>query len=390
LKESLIITKLKAALSLLESRLRINSKHWKSKPRTGGFNVNDTSNTTSERSQLVGRPGLEGMKEWMEQLGYTVRQLPRNSLRERLLTTEEQSTDFGIIHVAGTKGKGSTCFFAECFLKEHGKRTGFPLTTGLLNSPPLITTRERIRINSVPVSEELFAASFFEVWDRLWSYVSYHEDGVELMPRYHQCIMLLSVHIFVKAKVDVAIYETGCGGEYDTTNVVQPDVTGITTLGLDHTRKLGPAIENIAWQKAGIFKPGAPAFSCPQVPAAMGVLQDRAAEKGVTLSFVGVDSMLPFELHVLRQEVQRINASLAIALVNAFLRKNTASKIASQEPEPLSREDIRLGVGQFFLPGRFQHVLDGVDEWFIDIAHNEVSLRPATKWFIETSSENKR
>jgi folylpolyglutamate synthase len=73
--------------------------------------------------------------------------------------------------------------------------------------------------------------------------------------------MLLSVHVFAKAGVDVAVYETHCGGGYDCTNVIKPTVTGITTLGIDHTRMLGPSIESIAWHKAGIFKTNAPAFS---------------------------------------------------------------------------------------------------------------------------------
>lgn len=104
---------------------------------------------------------------------------------------------------------------------------------GLYTSPPLITTRERIQINSKPISEQLFVTSSFEIWDKLWTYVPHTSDGLEQMPRYRQFSMLLSLHVFVKEKIDVATYETPCGGEYDYTNIINPTVTGITAIGMD-------------------------------------------------------------------------------------------------------------------------------------------------------------
>jgi folylpolyglutamate synthase len=96
--------------------------------------------------------------------------------------------------------------------------------------------------------------------------------------------LLLSFHTFIREGVDTAIYETHHRGEYDSTNVIKkPIVTTITPLGIDHVKQLDPSIQNIAWNKGGIFKPRAPAFSAPQETAAVEVLRDRASDKGVSL-----------------------------------------------------------------------------------------------------------
>ena len=166
-----------------------------------------------------------------------------------------------MVHVAGTKGKGSTCAFVSSFLQQRGRTFGFPKKIGLYTSPPLMTTRERIQINAKPISEQLFTTYTFEVWEKLWYHASQTANGLENMPRYRQFLMLLSLHVFAREKVEIAIYETHSGGEYDYTNIIKPAVTGITIIGMDYVRALGPKIENIAWHKAGIFKAGVPVFS---------------------------------------------------------------------------------------------------------------------------------
>ncbi|KAK2623513.1 hypothetical protein QTJ16_007067 [Diplocarpon rosae] len=343
----------KHATALLESRRRVYSERW----RIGeSSHVAQLGNGSSEK-KYRGRPSLEPMGEWMRQLGYA-------------------DTALNMIHVAGTKGKGSTCMFTESLLRAHGKRVGFPMKTGLFTSPPLITTRERIRIDSQPISEELFTTRFFEVWDRLWSY-SQRKAGLEDMPRYRQLLMLLSVHVFAKADVDVAIYETYCGGEYDCTNVIRPVVTGITTLSLDHVRMLGPTIREVAWHKSGIFKQKVPAFSSPQEPAAAAVLQSRALEKTAPFEFVAENPALPVDAPALKSPVQRANASLALALANSYLRTTTKDR------HKLDTHDIIRGIKHFSWPGRFHQITQGEHEWYLDIAHNELSLRAATEWFVD-------
>jgi folylpolyglutamate synthase len=204
------------------------------------------------------------------------------------------------------------------------------------------------------------------------------------LPRYRQFLMLLSFHIFATQGVDVAIYETHSGGEYDYTNVINPTITGITTIGMDHVRLLGPSIEHIAWHKAGIFKPGRPAFSSPQEPVAAAVLQRRAAEKNVELEFVNVDPFLP-EAPVLEPQVQKINASLALALAKAFLKEKGPT-----EHRSLISQDILRGIEQYSWPGRFHQIVDGKFQWYLDIAHNELSLGAAAQWFAETASRMQR
>jgi folylpolyglutamate synthase len=193
----------------------------------------------------------------------------------------------------------------------------------------------------------------------------------------------VSFHTFLRERVDTTIFETHSGGEYDATNIIQkPIVTGITTLGMDHVEMLGPSIEDIAWNKAGIFKAGSPAYSVLQEPAATKVLRRRAVEKGVTLEFVTVSPALPANAKAIKPEVQRINCSLALQVVKAFLEQ--------MECRSLTSRDILQGVDQFDFPGRFHQVTDGTHQWYLDGAHNELSVEKAAQWFAETISEQDR
>ncbi|KAI9693464.1 MAG: hypothetical protein M1820_009257 [Bogoriella megaspora] len=286
-----------------------------------------------------------------------------------------------VIHVAGTKGKGTTCAFVESLLRIHGKRTGFPHKTGLYTSPHLIFPEERIRINFEPLSKEAFAKYFFEVYDGLKSCIS--EDNQDSGPRYLQLFALLSFHTFIRERVDVAITETHHGGEYDATNFVeQPVVTAVTALGMDHVISLGPSLENIAWHKAGVFKRGAPAFSSLQQPAPAEVLQLRANEKGSQLAFIDVDPNIPTDNSTLKPDVQRKNCSLALAVAKAFLERR-----APLERRDLIASDIVQAAKQFSWPGRFQIVNNRTRQWFLDGAHNEMSIKVAAKWFFEAVQE---
>lgn len=236
--------------------------------------------------------------------------------------------------------------------------------------------QERIQIDSRPISENHFAKYVFEVWNAL-------SGDISTRPRYLQLLFLISVHAFIREGIDVAIYETHNGGEYDATNVIQkPVVTGVTTIGMDHVEQLGPTIEHIAWHKAGIFKYGSPAFSTLQEPAAATVLQQRANEKNVALKFIGVDPTLPRNTLALKPEVQRINCSLAIALASTFLKVK-----APQEHCVLASQDILQGIEKFSWPGRYHQIVDGNHQWFLDGAHNELSVQKAAQWFVETTSE---
>ena len=262
----------------------------------------------------------------------------------------------------------------------YGERTGFPRRVGLYTSPHLKYVQERVQINSKPLSEALFAEYVFEVWDKLKS-----SDSPK--PRYLQLLLLVAVHAFINEGVDAAVFETHNGGEYDATNAIEkPIVTGITPVGMDHIKQLGPTIGNIVWHKAGIFKKGAPAFSAAQEPEVAQALSRRAKEKEVDLEHVpDRDPMLPTNDPALKPEAQKSNASLALALSNAFLKSRLPS-----DSRGLTSFDVARGVEQFFWLGRYQHIVDGNYQWFLDGAHNELSVQKAAQWFAEVAMEKQR
>ncbi|KAJ5268616.1 hypothetical protein N7505_004374 [Penicillium chrysogenum] len=308
---------------------------------------------------MRGVPSLVGMREWLQILGHS----------------ESDVNDINIIHVAGTKGKGSTCAFTRSFLHAHGQRTGFPKRIGLYTSPDLQCVRERIQIDNQPISEDLFTQYFFEVWEGLASLGPGQDVETTKQPRYLQCLALLAFHVFIRENVDAAIFETHHGGEYYATNVIQkPIVTGITSLGIDHIRQLGPTLGNIAWHKAGIFKAEAPAFSVPQETGAIKVLCDRAAENKTTLTFVPPDNCLSTDVGVLSIPVQRLNSSLALALSRMFLQLKAPG-------HTMNSEDIARGINNFSWAGRFEIIEEGTSQWFVDGAHNDLSVKQAAEWF---------
>lgn len=262
-------------------------------------------------------------------------------------------------------------------MRIHGQTAGFPTKTGLYTSPHLINPEERIRINFQPLDKEVFARYISETHEALQSSTRDSQNA----PRYLQFLALVSFHAFITEGVDVAIYETHQGGEFDATNVIsKPVVTAITSIGEDHLHQLGPSLENVAWHKAGIFKAGAPAFSAPQQNAVATVLKRRAAEKGVSLEFVEVCTDLPADAPHPNPEAQLLNFSLARAVSNSFLRQR-----APHDNAVLSLDDIIQGVQTFSWPGRFQSIPNGNLTWFLDGAHNKISLEICARWFAQSS-----
>lgn len=238
-----------------------------------------------------------------------------------------------------------------------------------------------MRINTNPISKELFAKYFFEVWESL----SGKTDKKQPLPRYLQLLALVSFHTFIREGVEAAIYETHHGGEYDSTNIIDhPVATVITPIGMDHAKSLGPTIGNIAWHKSGIFKNGAQVFSAPQEIAGVAdILRSRAADKNVDIHFVDDDETLPRDAPQLKPDVQRMNCSLALAVVRYFLDKKSSTN------GPLLPSDVLNGIELFSWPGRFQLFSEGKFEWFLDGAHNEMSVCKAAEWFIDMSQKQR-
>lgn len=286
-----------------------------------------------------------------------------------------------IIHVAGTKGKGSTCSYIDSIFAQYRKSHDIPRTVGLYTSPHLVAVRERIRINSSPISADLFAKYFFEVWDALKG------GPAEALkpPDYFKYLTVMSYHVFLREGVDTAIYEVGLGGEYDATNVVdRPAVTGITAMGIDHVLVLGETIEEIVWHKAGIQKPGVPSFTVTQLPAAMKGIEDRAKERHVkSLKVVDLDPRLQKVNIRPNADFQKSNASLAIALAETTLKKLDPRFQLS--PDSLPKEFVD-GLEQVVWRGRCEKKVEDNIIWHLDGAHTADSIVIASRWFGEECS----
>jgi folylpolyglutamate synthase len=149
-----------------------------------------------------------------------------------------------MIHIAGTKGKGSTAAYTERILRDQGYKTG------LFTSPHMVSPCERIRINGAPISEEVFTSAFWTCHNHLLR--SADENNHDL--HFFQILLLMGLSHFSKEQVDVAIIETGVGGRGDVTNFIRPKVCAITLIDYDHMATLGNTLPEIADQKAGIIK----------------------------------------------------------------------------------------------------------------------------------------
>jgi len=292
-----------------------------------------------------------------------------------------QAQDFnrlGLVHVAGTKGKGSTCAYVDSILNQYRLSKGFPSKVGLFTSPHLIEVRERIQINLKPISQDSFAKYFFEVWDKLEESALSLGEPVEAKPGYFRYLTLVAFHAFLRENVDAAVFEVGIGGEHDSTNIIdRPVATGITTLGLDHVELLGRTVDKIAWQKAGIFKKDSPAFSVPQVDEAMPVLFDRAKEKNCELTIVPIDDRMQTVKISPDEEFQRKNASLAVSLAEEYLINHGMYAREASSPLP---EEFKTGLEVVVWRGRCEIIVQGTQTWYVDGAHTVDSLTVAGQW----------
>ncbi|XP_028792735.1 folylpolyglutamate synthase isoform X4 [Neltuma alba] len=272
----------------------------------------------------------------------------------KMLDLEEPISNMKIIHVAGTKGKGSTCTFTESILRNCGFRTG------LFTSPHLIDVRERFRLDGAEICEEKFLAYFWWCYDRLKE----KTDENVPMPTYFRFLALLAFKIFAAEQVDVAIMEVGLGGKYDATNVVQkPIVCGITSLGYDHMEILGNTLGEIAGEKAGIFKDRVPAFTVPQPDEAMHVLEEKASQLDVGLAVLLCSTWLKRTGHLEDSYLEHTQHSLPEQFVKGLTTANLQGR-AQIVPD--------------------QHInIESQNEllFFLDGAHSPESLEACARWF---------
>jgi len=263
-------------------------------------------------------------------------------------------------HVAGTNGKGSVCATLETVLRAKGLRVG------KYTSPHLVDFRERFLVNGQPVDEH-YVVDFIERWT----------PAVERIgATFFEATTAMAFDLFAREGVDAAIIETGLGGRLDSTNVVRPLVAGVTSIGIDHVEYLGETREEIAAEKAGIFKPGVPAVIGERDGSIRTLLAQFARERGastvldvendaapgdVAVSATGTTFMVTVgdERGRVRTGLtgvhQALNTSLALLMLNAAGGRFTTSLAEAREAVPLVR-----------LPGRFQRV----GPYIFDVAHN--------------------
>ncbi len=280
------------------------------------------------------------------------------------------------IHIAGTKGKGSTCTMLGSMLTANGYKTG------LYTSPHVIDIRERIKVDGQMISEEEMTKTVKKVSVAV---KSMQDDS----PTFFEIMTAMSMYFFAKEKVDFAIFETGLGGRLDSTNVVNPIVTGLTSISIDHHRQLGNTVSQIAAEKAGIIKKGVPVVSVMQDPEAMSVIRKQAQALKAPLSVTGkeIDFSCRFESsrelgphnriclstpnsqyeHLpvpLYGEHQAENCGLALSMLDVLKGKGYK----------FEQELVLKGLAGTQISGRME-IINEDPRILVDAAHNAASLK---------------
>eukprot|EP01080_Neovahlkampfia_damariscottae_P009389 gene9389-1600_t len=289
-----------------------------------------------------------------------------------------------IIHIAGTKGKGSTSNFCETILRNSG------LKTGVFTSPHLIDVRERIKINGIPVEKNLFIENFWSCWNQVEK-----DEMFPSMATYFRFLTLLAFQIFIKENVDVAIIEVGLGGRIDATNIIKnPVVCGITSLGYEHQQILGDTIEKIAFEKAGIMKPNVPCIVQPQkYKETYKVLIDHSKDVGCGLY------KSPSDMTVFNEKLklgvggkhQELNVGLALCLSEYLLKKINLEKENNGKMKEIENfgnfvdKNILQVLEKTNFIGRSQVIQfkDNNLKFHIDGAHTNESLECCCDWFFD-------
>jgi dihydrofolate synthase / folylpolyglutamate synthase len=280
---------------------------------------------------------------------------------------------FPAVLIAGTNGKGSTAATLASILTEAGLRTG------LYTSPHLERPNERIRVGRAEIADADFARIFFRVSDTAEQMV--RERKLPQMPSFFEMLTALAFLYFADRKVEIAVLEVGMGGRLDATNVVEPLISIMTDISLDHMEWLGPTIAAIAREKAGILREGGTMITLPQHPEANQVLGEVATELDVR----GV-SAVPYmpASHVKGPYmVEALGATVKVdsPLKGAHQQRNVALAIAAsvelavRHGFAVSPEAIEEGICRTEWPGRLERMAIADVEWVLDVAHN-----PAGAW----------
>jgi dihydrofolate synthase/folylpolyglutamate synthase len=287
------------------------------------------------------------------------------------------------VHIAGTKGKGSTAAMIASVLTTSG------YITGLYTSPHLHTWRERVRVDGELISEEEFTA----LVERL-------KPEVEVVNRRaaygrlttFELLTTIAYDYFARKRADFQVLEVGLGGRFDATNVIVPEVGVITSISLDHTEVLGNTIAEIAAEKAGIIKPGITVVSSPQPGEAAQVIEETCRDCGAGLVRVGGDVTwqslgVDFDRQLFRVRGRLASYELSLPLLGRHQLDNAAAAVAALEVLvekgfSISRDSIAEGIGRVSWPGRLQ-ILSRQPLLVADGAHNADSAQKLRQSLVE-------
>ena len=287
-----------------------------------------------------------------------------------LLGNPEQT--YPIIHVTGTNGKGSTIAFMRELFVAHGK------TVGTFTSPHIVSIHDRICINGEPISDTDFIRLAEQVKTMEQRLLETHDQL-----SFFELLTLIALLYFKEQEVDLVLLEVGIGGLLDTTNVVTGEIAIITSIGLDHQETLGDSLEEIAKQKAGIFKPGKSAVIANLASEAQLVCQRTATDLGVSLYQADQDfsfrngnfssSLADFNHLILGLEgvYQEENAALALQAFLLFM---------AQRDEKVDQEAVRVALQATKWAGRLEAVTEHI---YLDGAHNLPALERLVEFIQE-------
>ena len=280
-----------------------------------------------------------------------------------------------VIHVAGSKGKGSVTAMVSSILCSNGYQVG------MFSSPHIHTFRERIRINGKPISKEVFVDLVEKVWPMIQEIGSRTSFGAVTL--FETLTAMAFVH-FKESKTDFQVVEVGLGGKLDSTNVVDPMVTVITPISFDHMHILGDTLTDIATEKAGIIKKGVPVIVAPQSSEAMEVIRNVARTKDAPILEVESDFEWLLNNRDLKKQSVRIQTIYKTYFVNLSLLgnyqiANAATAIGVVERlqslgHGISSDAISQGLENVVWPCRME-VLQDSPILVVDGAHNPQSIR---------------
>jgi dihydrofolate synthase/folylpolyglutamate synthase len=315
--------------------------------------------------------------------GQPRRKFSLDEIRILLATLGDPQRRFPAVLIAGTNGKGSTASSLASILTSSGLRAG------LYTSPHLARVNERIRLNRVEISDDAFAALYFRVHDAAQELVL--AGRLAQMPSFFEILTAQALLYFAEEHVDLAVLEVGMGGRLDATNIVDPLLSVITDISLDHTEWLGSTIAAIAREKAGILRPHGTLVTLPQHPEANQVLGEVATERGVRgvsatayMPSMGTSTSGPYTVEALGASIlidsplsgahQHRNLALAIA---------AAVELATNYNFPVTPAAIAEGLHLTQWPGRLERISRNGIDWILDVAHN-----PAGAWALRAGLSN--